>query len=322
MAQARLVQISGAVVDAVYRIAALPAPGAEALVHGLTLSAGGGMNAMVAARRAGMTVAYGGRLGRGPLARMVAQALQEYDITPLSTAKGARDQGMCTVLVDDAGERTFVAVEGADGWVSPVDMMSLPLAPDDWLLLSGYGLYYDGSRGALTGWLNTLQPGVRFVFDPTPIVDRLDPAALAAALRVALWISANRAEAQVMTGSDDPARAATLLAADRPESGGAVVRDGAQGAWLACAGQQSHHIRPFAVRPIDTNGAGDVHIGTFIAALAQGEVPLRAARIANIAAALSTTALGPLAAPDPAAVQAILTLDPPPPQEKTSCDRL
>jgi len=320
MQGSRLVQMSGAIVDAVYRIAALPEPGSEALVHGLTLSAGGGMNAMVAAKRAGMAVAYGGRLGRGPLARMVAQALQEHEITALSAAKGARDQGMCTVLVDDAGERSFVAVEGADGWVSPVDLVSLPLLPDDWLLLSGYGLYYDGSRMALTGWLGTLPLGVRLVFDPTPIVDRLDPAALAAARRVALWISANRAEAQVMTGAQAPGAAATLLAADRPTGGGAVVRTGENGAWLARAGGQAVHIRPFAVRPVDTNGAGDVHIGTFIAALARGETPERAARIANIAAALSTTAHGPLAAPDPAAVLAILSLDPPQSQEMTSCD--
>jgi sugar/nucleoside kinase (ribokinase family) len=56
------------------------------------------------------------------------------------------------------------------------------------------------------------------------------------------------------------------------------------------------------VTPIDTNGAGDTHVGCFIAALAEGHAPPEAARLANVAAALSTTEEGPSTAPAKARV--------------------
>ncbi|TAG17079.1 MAG: hypothetical protein EAZ40_12440, partial [Rhodobacterales bacterium] len=119
-------------------------------------------------------------------------------------------------------------------------------------------------------------------------------AALAAALQAAHWVSANRAEALVLTGQPDPARAAMALA-DRP--GGAVVRDGAAGAWLALQGQAARHVPAHKVAAIDTNGAGDTHVGAFIAGLAAGHPPEGACQIANIAAALSITKAGPATAP-------------------------
>ncbi|GAB1363040.1 hypothetical protein MASR1M32_22760 [Rhodobacter sp.] len=63
----RLVQLSGVCADLVYRVEAVPAPGSDAVVRGAALmTAGGGFNAMVAARRAGLPVAYAGTLGTGP----------------------------------------------------------------------------------------------------------------------------------------------------------------------------------------------------------------------------------------------------------------
>jgi sugar/nucleoside kinase (ribokinase family) len=56
-------------------------------------------------------------------------------------------------------------------------------------------------------------------------------------------------------------------------------------------------VAPFAVDPVDTNGAGDTHIGSFIARMAAGDQPLRAAQYANVAAALSTLTRGPATAP-------------------------
>ena len=49
---------------------------------------------------------------------------------------------------------------------------------------------------------------------------------------------------------------------------------------------------------VDTNGAGDAHIGAFIACLTRGQSPPAAALYANIAAALSTKRYGPATAPE------------------------
>ena len=288
----RLIQLSGVIMDHIYRVDAVPLPGQEAVVHGATLAPGGGFNAMVAARRMGMAVAYGGTLGTGPFASMIAAALLREGITTLRPPLGGQDQGCCTVLIDRQGERSFIASEGADGVVTPADLGIAP-DPQDWLLLSGYALLYRGSRAALTGWLESGPPG-KLVFDPGPQIAAIPQASRKAALAAAQWISANRAEAEVLTGLANPGAAAVALS-DR--AGGAVVRDGANGCYLAMAGQPARHIPGHAVLAVDTNGAGDAHIGAFIAALSRGDPPLRACALANIAAALSTTKEGPSTAP-------------------------
>ncbi len=289
----RLVQLSGVIMDHVYRVRAVPAAGTEAEVLGSTLTPGGGFNAMVAARRMGMQVAYGGTLGEGVFADRIAHALDGEGIEVLRPRLAGRDQGCCTVLIDDQGERSFIASEGADGVMTDADLAALPVFADDWLLLSGYALLYRESRGALTLWLNG-RPG-QLTFDPCPQIAAIPTDARAAALAAAHWISANAVEARALTGESDPAKAVAALA-DRP--GGAVVRDGPHGAWLAQAGLAPVHVPPLPVKAVDTNGAGDTHVGAFIAALAAGHSPVESCRLANIAAALSITREGPATAPD------------------------
>ena len=87
--------------------------------------------------------------------------------------------------------------------------------------------------------------------------------------------------------------AARALAAGRA---GAVLRQGAMGCLLATGGTLCA-VAPHRVTPLDTNGAGDCHIGSFIAELARSGDAARAARYANVAAALSITQAGPATAP-------------------------
>lgn len=287
----RLIQLSGVIIDHIYWVVEVPQPGSEAIVHRSSLTPGGGFNAMVAARRCGMVVAYGGSLGTGPFADLADKALKSHGISTLRPRLAAQDQGCCTVLIDATGERSFIAAEGADGTITDADLALIHPDPGDYLLLSGYALGYKASRDALTRWLHT-QPK-NLIFDPSPLVAQIPAPTLQATLNAAQWISANAAEAATLT-QQPPAIAAQTLS-NRP--GGAIVRDGANGCYLAQHGQPAQHIPAYKVTALDTNGAGDSHIGAFIAALARGDSPAHAARLANIAAALSTTKEGPSTAP-------------------------
>lgn len=303
---ARLLQMSGVVVDLLYNVDSVPLAGEEAIVAGFSIKPGGGYNAMVAARRAGMEVSYGGSLGTGPFAQIVRDGLNAEGIPFLLPQDMQRDQGCCTVMIDLTGDRTFVASEGAEGHVTAEAIAQLSAVSCDWILLSGYALHYKGSCPAIRDWLHSDASISGLVFDPSPVVAALPSDALTAAQCRATWISANAREAAVMTGHSDPMEAARVLAEGRPENGGAVVRDGAQGCVLA-----THNIREripaFPVDPVDTNGAGDTHLGSFIARLSEGDSPLDAARYANAAAALSTTKHGPATAPTRAEVVAEMT---------------
>ena len=311
---ARLVQMSGVIVDQIYWVDAVPLAGTEAIVRRSVICAGGGYNAMIAASRAGMAVSYAGTLGTGPFAEIAAAALAAEGIEVLRPRLAGRDQGCCTCLIDRSGERTFIASSGADGVVTAADLATLTVEPGNWYLLSGYALGYRESRAALTDWLEASAGQIQLVFDPSPLVGEIPEHSRTAALKAATWISANRAEASALTGHDAPDAAATALA--RGRTGGAVVRDGANGCFLATAEIPARHIPGHPVAAIDTNGAGDAHIGAFIAALSETGDPVHAARFANVAAALSTTREGPSTAPQKSDILAVLR-DAPEPAETT-----
>ncbi|UWR04054.1 ribokinase [Ruegeria conchae] len=297
----RLLQMSGVVADLLYQVEAVPAVGEEAIVKGFSIAPGGGFNAMVAAKRAGMMVFYGGSIGSGPFANIIREGLNTEGIPFLRAQDLTRDQGCCTVMIDPQGERTFVASDGAEGHVTAEDLTQISFAEFDWTLLSGYALHYTGSRDALHQRLSSVARINNLVFDPSPIIASLPHEVLQTVLRRARWISANAREAAVLTGHTDPVAAARALAETRPDDGGTVVRLGEDGCILARP-DALHHIPAYRVQAVDTNGAGDTHVGSFIARMARGDTPKEAAIYANVAAALSTTQQGPATAPTQAVV--------------------
>lgn len=288
-----LLQLSGVVVDLVHRVEHLPAPGQEVETSAFMMTAGGGFNAMAAARRMGAAVTYGGVLGRGPLAEITLAALRAEGIALATERRSQIDQGSCAVLVEANGERSFITHHGAERDVNSAHLEGLPLAVHSHALLTGYSLYKRASAAAFVAWLPTLPKGLRLVFDPGPTVADIPRTTLEQGVARADWISANAEEARILTGEAEPVAAARRLAAGRD---GAIVRRGADGCWLSMDGE-TLHLPGFAVEAIDTNGAGDAHDGTFIAALIAGFPPADAALIANAAAALSTTVIGPATAP-------------------------
>lgn len=297
MPPSRLLQLHGVIVDLIYHVQEVPKSGGEAIVGKFDVTSGGGFNAMVAAKRSGMSVAYAGAVGTGPFGDLVAAALSDEGIERLRPRSQDRDQGCCTVMLEPSGERTFVASEGAEGFISLRELERIYLPEFQWCLLSGYALAYAGSRDAFFKWLSAASDIPKMIFDPSPLVGMIDSAVIDAAIGTSTWVSANRAEAEVLTGHKDPEVSAVELARDRPGHGGAIVRCGADGCIVA-TGDVAQAVRGHEVNAIDTNGAGDAHLGAFVAALSRGEPPIEAASTANIAAALSTTLHGPATAPD------------------------
>jgi len=67
------------------------------------------------------------------------------------------------------------------------------------------------------------------------------------------------------------------------------------------------------VTPVDTTGAGDTHTGVLLAALASGCELVEALTLANRAAAVSVTRIGPATAPSVLPVQPVPSVLPVPP---------
>lgn len=304
----RLIVTGSVVVDIVLTVDRLPEPGGDVLASSSQVTAGGGYNVMVAARRAGMDVVFAGQYGTGPMGDVVRAALAASGVQVVQDGLADADSGYCVVLVDGTAERTFVTAVGAEGRLTRGDLDRVPVAGDDVVHVSGYGLAHPTVAAALPGWLAALPATVRVVTDPSPLVGGLDPAVLGRTLRRTDVLTANAREAEVLSGCAGAAEAAAALVGRIRPGGLVVLRAGAAGCWLAgpSVGAASVPVPGFPVGAVDTTGAGDAHTGVLAAGLAAGLPPVAAARRANAAAALAVTRPGPATAPSAAEVDRFL----------------
>lgn len=288
MSAARLLHVGSVVVDHVYRIESLPRPGAEVTARSYQVLPGGGFNLIVAARRSGMDVAFGGAHGTGPNGDLLRAALRSEGAEILASPTAGADSGVCTVLVTDDSERSFVSWPGAEG---QPDATAIVPREDDWIFASGYTLSYPGSGESVARKVAALGSRNPLVFDPAPVVASIPHDILSGVLRATRWLSCNKDEALAITrGAND--LAATLLEAYCPSADGVAIRSGSSGCAVRLRDGSQRDIPGFKVDAVDTNGAGDTHIGAFIAALAAGDDPFEAARFANAAAAIAVTRRG------------------------------
>ena len=186
------------------------------------------------------------------------------------------------ILVDHSGENQIAVVPGSNGRLTPADLRQhRELIAGARVLL----LQMEIPRETVFEALRLgRECGLTTILNPAPAAPL--PSDL---LRLIDILTPNESEAQVLTGSTDPAEAAQILT-DRGV-GTVVVTCGANGAFLT-TGNDVTHIPGFLVVTIDSTGAGDAFNGALACAVAEG-VPLKSAIVrANAAGALATTGRG------------------------------
>jgi sugar/nucleoside kinase (ribokinase family) len=288
----RLVSFGTVVVDMVCFVPALPERGGDVFASHGSLQTGGGLTAMAAARRGGLPTVHAGLTGTGPFGDVARAALAAAGISTVLAPLPGVDTGLCLVLVEPSGERTFVTLPGAEGMLDPGVLGRVALAVTDAVLVSGYGLVHPVTRLAVLAAVAALPAAATLVVDPGPLGHELDAADLDALFGRADWWVCNAREATLLTGEADPAAAATALAERLAGTGAhsdgspsspasAVVRIGAAGCILAVSGRAPFTVSAVPATVTSTNGAGDAHTGALIAALAAGRAPIPALRMAN-----------------------------------------
>ena len=270
---------------------------------------GGGLNALVAARRMGAEAVSLSPIGEGPYSSLIQAALAREGITDLGPRIAGIDNGFCIAFTDRTGERTFISTKGAEtmapesAWAD----FARTMTPHDVLYVDGYLMDHPANREAAEAALRALPEGVRVVLDVSPVIgipDGLPTDGVIVSMnhREAQEIAHQRGEASVRDQCNKPREAARAMVSllHRP----VLVRAGAQGAYICMPAQPAVNttdgvtaIPTPRVEAIDTNGAGDAHSGVLSASLAQG-IPLeRALVLANCAGALASTVVGPASCP-------------------------
>ncbi|OLT11806.1 hypothetical protein BJF78_25960 [Pseudonocardia sp. CNS-139] len=292
----RFVHTGQVVIDLVMRVPALPAPAGDVIATSTDMLPGGGFNTMYAAARAGAEVVYAGGHGPGRFGDTVRAALTAAGVA-IALPPSAADTGICVVLVDGTGERTFVTSTDIEPPVDAAAFAALPLTAADLVYVSGYTLLAEPKASAVLDRL----PGLRVLLDPGPL--GFDAPGWDRALAHTAVLSCNAREARLMTGTADLAAASAALARRLPPGAAVVVRDGAAGCLVTEDGR-TEPVAGFPAEVVDTTGAGDTHCGVLAAELLRGAGLRTAARRANAAASIAVTRPGPATAPARAEVDA------------------
>ena len=271
-------------IDLVASVDRLPSRGETVLGYRFAQSFGGkGANQAVAAARAGAEVAFLSKLGADANGRLIEQHLAAQGLSrPILLRDAEFPTGVAMILVDHSGENQIAVVPGSNGRLTPADLRQhRELIAGARVLL----LQMEIPRETVFEALRLgRECGLTTILNPAPAAPL--PSDL---LRLVDILTPNESEAQVLTGSTDPAEAARILT-DRGV-GTVVVTCGANGAFLA-TGNDVTHIPGFLVETIDSTGAGDAFNGAVACAVAEG-VPIKSAIVrANAAGALATTGRG------------------------------
>jgi len=191
------------------------------------------------------------------------------------------------IFVDPSGQNRILVVKGANDALKPADVDAAGdmLKSVDCIVLQFEipleTVYYTVAFSR--------KHGIRCIVNPAPA-----QAIEMGRLKDLDYFVPNESEAETITGApvkniDDAKKCAEKLLAGGVRR--VIITLGANGSLLA--GQDvNEHVAPFAVKSVDSTGAGDAFIGSFAVFLGEGVPEREAVRRANLYAGLSTTGVG------------------------------
>ena len=285
----RIAVIGSANIDLTTFTDKFPQPGETLFAPKFDLGFGGkGANQAVAARLCGAEVFMVARVGSdlfGP-ATIENFRKQRIDPTHVKQVEGL-SSGVAPIFVEANGQNRILVVKGANDALKPADVDAAAdvLKSADCIVLQFEipveTVYYavDFAR----------RNGIRCIVNPAPA----QPVDMAA-LKDLDYFVPNETETEIITGSPVKNVEDAKRCAEKLVNGGVkrvIITLGANGSLLASR-EGFEHVPPFAVKSVDSSGAGDAFIGSFAVFLGEGVPEKEAVRRANLYAGLSTTGVG------------------------------
>lgn len=270
-----VVVVGSANLDLVTSVEHLPAPGETVIADSYAEHPGGkGLNQAVAARRSGARTAFLGCLGRDGAGDTLHRVMTEEGVDAYVVDVSA-PTGRALISVDRSAENSIVVVPGANHHVGigVIDDHRSVLS-DSHVVLAQLEVPIDAVEAAfaiarLSGAITILNPAPAAAL-PHGLLSLCD------------IVMPNQTELAQLGG------VSTLLDAGVST---VVVTLGARGLRIVTS-QESVDVPPYAVRAVDTTGAGDAACGALAASLARGMDVVTAARRAAAAGALAATRAG------------------------------
>ncbi|MBW8484856.1 carbohydrate kinase family protein [Actinomadura parmotrematis] len=276
----RVVVVGDLMTDTVARAAFPLAKGSD--TPAAVSSHGGGSGANVASWLAlnGVDVAFVGRRGSDIAGRNRDMELMGYGVDARLVMDSERPTGTCVVLVTHKGDRTMLSDPGANAalLIEDIDRCRDLFHQGVHLHLSGYSLINEGSRKAAIHTLDLArkaQMSISVDGGSSSPLKRMGAEPFLEWTQGARLLVLNAAEAEVLTGREQPDQAAKVLTAWYPQ---VVIKCGADGALWYTNGRPE----PIAVpaepvdKIVDGTGAGDAFVAGFLPVWLDGKPPAEA----------------------------------------------
>jgi ribokinase len=277
--------VGSANLDLVVTASRIPHPGETVFGTDFHEYPGGkGLNQAVAAARCGARTAFIGAIGDDDAGHRLTKVLRDESIDTDGLTDVDAPTGRAIITVDSSGENSIVVVSGANGRVA-----SDPPLPRSLVVLSQLEVPVPV---IVSAFRRARYHGATTILNPAPALEFDDELVELTDIMVP-----NRHEVDALGGT----RRLFALGCTA-----VVVTRGAEGVSVTTA-ERTWHQAAFAVRPVDTTGAGDAFCGALASRVAAG-MDLRAAvRFAAAAGALATTQRGAVPAqPHLADVEALI----------------
>lgn len=281
--------IIGAVIaDVVMNIHHVPQPGEDIKADCLAMCAGGcAYNVVCILQELGVPNTLCAPLGSGMYADFIRKKILERGIdAPILETE--TDNGYSLCLIDKKAERTFINIPGAEmrfrkEWFSQLNMEEY-----DTIYVSGYELE-DENFDVILPFLEKYRDR-RIYIAPGPSSFRIQRPFMERIYRLSPILHLNGIESLYLSGEDHYEQAAEHLFS---LTGAPVIITAGKNGCFIKTKTEKRYVEGEAVEAVDTNGAGDSHIGTIIALRKKNYNLFEAARIANHVAAQVVQVSGP-----------------------------
>jgi ribokinase len=285
----RIAVVGSANIDLTTFTERFPKPGETIFGQKFDLGFGGkGANQAVAARLCGADVFMVARVGSDLFGPATIENFKKLgiDTTHVKQVEGL-SSGVAPIFVEPSGQNRILVVKGANDALRPadVDAAGETLKSADCIVLQFEipleTVYYTVAFARKHGVRCILNPAPGQAVEMNALVD-LD------------YFVPNESEAETISGIAVRSVEDARECAGKLVAGGmrrVIVTLGANGSLLA-GRDLGEHVPAFAVKSVDSTGAGDAFIGSFAVFLAEGVPEQEAVRRANLYAGLSTTGIG------------------------------
>jgi ribokinase len=251
---------------------------------------GKGANQAVAVAKLGYPVRMIGKVGDDLFGIQLRSRLEESGVETAGIGVSPGSSGIALIVVSDRGENIIVVIPGANATVTPEFLEQ----KRDIICSAGMVLTQLEIPLGTVEYLASMceRENIPLVLDPAPARP------LSRALLESIsWFTPNETEAAFFAGGAtnvDNSSSPHLVAGRLFEKGvkRMVLKLGARGAFLVTGADNQVMLESTPVRAIDTTAAGDAFNGAFATGLLLWNEPLKSARFAMAAAAVSVTRFG------------------------------